>query len=138
MIFWKRKKTVLKENHEYIRWKIKRDCLLFILESAKAVYPQEFAGMLRANKNIITEVVLLPGTIQGDTHAIFNFAMLPIDMTIVGTVHSHPSYSTNASSADLHMFSKHGRVHMIVAMPFNESSWQGYDGQGDPIDIEII
>ncbi len=120
------------------KWKITERCLDFILESAKSSYPREFAGMLRAQGKTIIEVLIIPGTIQGESHAIFNLSMLPIDFSIVGTVHSHPSYSFYPSPADLELFSKKGRVHIIVAMPFNKESWQGYDWRGKPIEIEVV
>ncbi|HDO19654.1 MAG TPA: hypothetical protein ENG74_02900 [Thermoplasmatales archaeon] len=127
-----------KEILPYVRWKIKKECLEMILESSKSAYPKEFAGLLRAEGETITEVILLPGTVQGDAHAIFNFAMLPIDYTIVGTVHSHPSYSSKPSPADLHLFSKHGRIHIIVSRPYTMKSWRAYDWKGNHIEIEII
>jgi len=133
-MFWKKRQSKPLETH----WRIKKTCLDLILESAKSSYPKEFGGLLRARGATITEVMLLPGTVQGDTHAIFNFAMLPIDFSIVGTVHSHPSYNATASSADRHLFSKYGRVHIIVAMPFNKDSWQAYDGQGNLILVEVV
>ncbi len=122
-------------------WKITKTCLNLILESSKDSYPNEFGALLRVdekNKNIITEIVMIPGTISGDSHAIFRMHMKPIDFTIVGTVHSHPSYSFQPSQADLGLFRKHGRIHIIAANPFNEKSWQGYNYQGESIDIKII
>ena len=123
------------------KWSIKRKCLDLILECAKSNYPNEFGGLLRvdtASKDIISEIVILPGTISGDSHAIFQLHMLPIDFTIVGTVHSHPSYSFHPSSADLHLFQKHGKVHIIVAYPFAQSSGQAYDHYGNKITMTVI
>ena len=120
------------------KWKIDRECLDTILESSKSMHPREFAGFLRADGDVIREVLLLPGMIHGDRHAMFNLAMLPIDYSIVGTVHSHPSPSNKPSKEDLQMFFKYGKVHIIVAMPYNEKSWKAYDWNGREIEVEII
>jgi len=122
-------------------WNIKKQCLELILECAKSNYPNEFGGLLRIDdevKDTITELVILPGTISGDSHAIFQLHMLPIDFSIVGTVHSHPSHSYRPSDADLHLFQKHGKVHIIVANPFTQTSWKAYDHSGKEIEMKII
>lgn len=123
------------------KWKITRKCLNLILEVSKSNYPKEFGGLLRVDNNLkdtITEIVILPGTVSGDSHAIFQLHMLPIDYSIVGTVHSHPSYSFLPSDADLHLFEKFGRVHIIVANPFNEYSWKAYDYLGNELQLSIV
>lgn len=141
MISFKKGKS--KDEAVYFKrnWKIKRDCLNLILECAKSSYPNEFGGLLRVDtdsKEVISELVVLPGTISGDSHALFKLHMLPIDFTIIGTVHSHPSFSSNPSEADLQLFSKHGKIHIIAAKPFSESSWQAYDYRGIKVGMEII
>jgi proteasome lid subunit RPN8/RPN11 len=133
----KRKKEKKKEEKEKI-WKIKEECLKLIIESSKSIYPREFAGLLSAKNNVISEIVILPGTISGESHAIFQFHMAPIDYSIVGTVHSHPSYSSMASEADLHLFEKYGRIHIIIAMPFDERSWTAYNWKGEMINLEVV
>ena len=123
------------------KWKIKQATLDFILESAKSTYPNEFGGLLRVDadeKHTIKEIVILPGTISGDSHAIFRFHMLPIDFSIVGTVHSHPSFSFHPSDAEVLLFRKFGKVHIVAAYPFTTSSWKSYDYNGKEIDIEVI
>jgi len=119
---------------------IERSCIDLIKESAKSVHPREFAGMLSVgdDKSIISEVVLLPGTISGDSHAIFRLYMMPIDYSIVGTVHSHPSPFPTPSEADLHLFEKYGRVHIIIAMPYDDSSWRAYNFRGESIELEVV
>jgi proteasome lid subunit RPN8/RPN11 len=134
--FKKKKKEIVKPE-----WKITRRCLEMILESSKSTYPKEFGGLLRIDsirKDTIVELIILPGTIAGDSHAIFRLHMLPIDFSIVGTVHSHPSPYPIPSDADLDLFRKHGKIHIIAASPFNENSWKGYDFSGQEIDIKII
>ena len=138
MSFFRQKK---KNEYVPIQWKIKRKCLDIILEGAKSIYPKEFGGLLRVDtkeKNTIIEVLLLPGTISGGSQAIFKLHMLPIDFSIVGTVHSHPSGIPIPSHADLELFDRYGRIHIIVASPFNEFSWKAYNYLGNEIDITII
>ena len=138
MIFF-RKRNV--SQNFSAQWKIKRKCLNLILECAKSNYPNEFGGLLRvdvSSKRTIEEVVILPGTISGDSHAIFKLHMLPIDFSIVGTVHSHPSPNTQPSKADLSLFDKYGKIHIIVGKPFNEFSWKAYNHTGNEINIIII
>jgi proteasome lid subunit RPN8/RPN11 len=123
------------------QWKIRANTLEFILESAKSSYPNEFGGFLRVDsykKDIINEIILLPGTISGDSHAIFKLHMLPIDFSIVGTVHSHPSVSFHPSDADFLLFRKYGKIHMIVAYPFTYNSWKTYDHNGKEINVSIL
>lgn len=123
------------------QWKIKRKCLDLILECAKSNYPNEFGGLLRVDadeKRTIIEIVVLPGTIFGESHAIFKLHMLPIDFSIVGTVHSHPSPFAHPSDADLQLFGKYGKTHIIAATPFNNSSWKAYDYRGKEIEIVVV
>jgi len=128
-------------KYKPFQWNIKQDCLDIILESAKSIYPKEFGGLLRVDsklKHTIIEVILLPGTISGGSQAIFQLHMLPIDFSIIGTVHSHPSGIPRPSSADLTLFDKYGKIHIIVASPYNEYSWKSYDYLGNEIDIKIV
>jgi len=137
MSFFHRKKKPLPVVH----WKITRKCLDMILEAAKSTFPNEFGGLLRrdtAEKQVISEVVLLPGTVAGDSHAIFRLHMLPIDFSIIGTVHSHPSPIPRPSAADLELFNHFGRVHVIVAYPYTMTSWNAYDYMGNQIDIQVV
>jgi proteasome lid subunit RPN8/RPN11 len=124
------------------QWKITQQCLDLIFESSKSNYPQEFGALLRVDrvqKNTIIEVVLLPGTISGDSHAIFHLHMLPVDYSVVGTVHSHPSSITRPSDADLDLFSHFGRVHIIVGVSsYGNVSWNAYEYTGRPVVMDII
>jgi len=138
MRLFRRKKT------EYTpkQWKITRKCLTLIFESSKSNYPQEFGALLRVDrvdKNMIIEVILLPGTVSGDSHAIFHLHMLPVDYSVVGTLHSHPSAIARPSDADLDLFSHFGRVHIIVGVsPFGDVTWKAYDYMGHMILMEIV
>lgn len=119
-------------------WKIKRELLKMIMEASKSSYPDEFGAFLRAKQRIIYELVMLPGTLSGGRSVIYNLMMKPIDFTIVGSVHSHPSGVPLPSEADLHMFSRTGDVHIIVAYPYTLTSWKAYNRRGEEIDVKVI
>ena len=129
-------------NQPPLQWSITKKCLDLILESSKSNYPQEFGALLRVdrvNKHTIIEVVLLPGTISGDSHAIFQLHMLPVDYSIAGTVHSHPSSIARPSDADLDLFGHFGKIHLIVGVSSTGIvSWRAYDYSGQEIRLEIV
>ena len=132
-----------KEKKKYIpkQWKITKNCLDTILECGKSEFPNEFGGLLRVDmesKDTIIEIVLLPGTISGGSQAIFKLHMLPIDFSIIGTAHSHPSGVPIPTRADLTLFDKYGKIHIIVASPFDEYSWKSYDYSGNQIKLEVV
>lgn len=136
--FGKKKKS---SDSKTKQWMITQQCLELICESAKSVFPNEFAGLLRVDeekKHVVTEVVLIPGTISGSQHALYRLHMKPVDFSIVGTVHSHPSGSFYPSDADLQLFGRFGRVHIIAARPYSSKSWQAYDGKGNTVSMHII
>ena len=138
MSFFRKKK---KEPAIPKNWKITQNCLDLILECAKSNYPNEFGGLLRVDtvsKDTITEIIILPGTVSGESHAIFKMHMAPVDFLIVGTVHSHPSPSANPSDADLQFFGKNGRVHIIAAKPYTDKTWKAYDQIGKEIFLRIV
>lgn len=135
------KRKTKNKNKPNPKWKIEKNCLDLILECSKDNYPKEFGGLLKVDadaEHTISEIILLPGTISGGSHAIFKMHMRPIDFTLVGTVHSHPSPSNNPSQRDLELFSKYGKIHIITAHPFNSSSWKGYNYNGSSVEIEVI
>lgn len=117
--------------------KIARDTLKFILEASKSSVPDEFAGMLSATGDVITDVVLVPGTESGEDNATMQLFMLP-NISTVGTVHSHPSGNRRPSADDLELFDRKGMYHIIVGAPFNEASWTCYDNKGEQVRLEVV
>ncbi|MFW6064521.1 MAG: Mov34/MPN/PAD-1 family protein [Candidatus Natronoplasma sp.] len=112
--------------------------LKMISESAKDAHPNEFASGLREIDGVISELILVPGTISGPMNAILRLSNLPIDYSIVGVVHTHPSRNPSPSKRDLIMFGRYGRIHIIMAYPYDLDSWQAYDYDGEKVDLEII
>jgi len=109
-----------------------------VMEASRDSYPREFGAFLRADGDLIYEIAILPGTIQGDHHTLFFMYMKPIDFSLVGTIHSHPSGVPLPSEADLSMFSNTGPVHIIVAYPFGPENFLAYNRKGEKIDLKVI
>jgi proteasome lid subunit RPN8/RPN11 len=117
---------------------IHREVLDMIVEVAKNSYPNEYVALLRHEDGIITELHFLPGSIAGEDNATVPLYMRPIDLNIVGTVHCHPGFSNRPSHQDLELFHHFGNTHIIIALPYDYSSWQGYDMEGNRIDIPVL
>ena len=117
---------------------IKRSTLKMAMEIAKDNYPNEFAALMRARDGLIVELIFIPGTIGGNRHTIIPFHMKPIDFSIVGVLHSHPSPNYHPSRADLSLFDRYGSVHIIVAYPYDMNSWMAFDRLGNPVELEVV
>ena len=118
---------------------ISRRCLDSALACARSAYPNEFGGILRADEpGTISELLLLPGTTAGRRHANFQLHMMPVDLGVSGTVHSHPSGALHPSEADVTLFRHWGRRHVILGAPFTMGSWRAYDGNGREFHLDVI
>jgi proteasome lid subunit RPN8/RPN11 len=118
---------------------ITRRCLDSALACARSTFPNEFGGVLRADEpGVISELLLLPGTTAGRRHANFQLWMMPVDLGVAGTVHSHPSGALHPSEADLRLFRGWGRRHVILGYPFASGSWRAYDGNGRETVLEVV
>jgi proteasome lid subunit RPN8/RPN11 len=118
---------------------ITRRALDSALASARSAYPNEFGGVLRADPpGVISELLLLPGTTAGRRHANFQLWMLHADLSVAGTVHSHPSGALHPSSADLRLFRSWGRRHLILGAPYGPGAWRAYDGNGQETRLRVV
>lgn len=113
--------------------KIKKDTFDFIVEACRNTYPHEFIGLLRAKGDTITEVLVIPGSTFERSRSTLKEYMVPLDPSIVGSVHSHPGPPI-PSKADLNFFSKHGKIHIIVGI----NAIRAFDRHGNPVHLEII
>lgn len=97
-----------------------RKLLEGILENARAAYPKEvillLRGRVKGDLTEITDIIIPPLATRGIGFSAFPLHMLPIDFSLVGVVHSHPSGVAEPSIGDLN--NAFGRVAMIVAYPF--------------------
>ncbi len=117
---------------------IKKRTLRMILEASKSQYPNEFGALLRADKGVIHELILVPGTESGERSALFKLYMMPVDFSVVGTVHSHPSGAIYPSEADLELWRKYGWIHIIVGSPFGRDDWACFTVSGEPKELKIV
>lgn len=117
---------------------IARETLDFILEVSKSSHPQEFFGLLCAEGDLITEVVFLPGTISSEKSAVIRREMIPMGLSRVGSVHSHPHVgSLRPSGQDLMIFPRMGAYHIITCYPYEEQDWRCYDARGEEQELRV-
>lgn len=111
-----------------------------ILSYCKMKHPNEAILILRgkSKKGIITidGLVMAPFSHSGPTFAGFPHSFLPLDLSYVGTVHSHPVGSAKPSVTDLHNF--FGLVSLIVKAPYGDEDIFAWDSNSNPIEITII
>jgi len=120
---------------------VKRSVIRSILEYASACHPKEGVLLLRGKVDRkgtwIEEVELPPLSIHGAGFSSFRADMLPIDLSIIGTAHSHPSGVLKPSITDLNKF--YGRIMIIAAYPYRtEKDLAVFDGEGKRIGYKII
>lgn len=109
-----------------------------ILAASRETHPREFLCALRADGDTITEILLVPGAVQGERYALFSVYHLPVDFTLVGIAHSHPSANFRPSDEDLKQFSNFGSVQIIVGYPYTRSSWAAYSREGEVIRLDVV
>lgn len=119
---------------------IDHELLQMIFEGARQLYPRETILLLRGKKKknhiTISELVVPPLANYGQGFAQIRLHMLPMDFSIIGTAHSHPSGNLSPSPADLNHFV--GVVLMIVGFPFkDEKSVTIYNRDGEELALQI-
>ncbi len=111
-----------------------------ILEGARWLHPKETILLLRGKKTRgvirVFELVVPPLATYGEGFASLPLHMLPIDFSIVGTTHSHPSGNLKPSPEDLNHF--FGSILMIVGFPYaSEENVAIYDREGKKLKLQM-
>jgi len=117
------------------------EVLKSILQHAKHVHPREMILLLRgkASKNQIkiTDLIVPPVFTHGRGFSGFQPYMLPIDFSLIGIVHSHPSGVIMPSNEDLNR--AYGKIMMIVGFPYEGvENVAVYNRQGERLKLQII
>ncbi len=119
---------------------IQKNVLDSILSYCHIKHPNEGILILKGkSKNgeiKIDGLVIPPFTETGPTFAGFPHSFLPLDMSYIGIIHSHPSGSAEPSVTDLHNF--FGLVSLIVQYPYDDDSIFAWDSSGNSIPLSII
>ena len=126
---------------------IAAETLEFILRASEDTHPREYMGFLRATDasrlgldrdgQVITDVLVIPGTKSSPTSATVQEFMRPNNVQSVGSVHSHPNGVLRPSDADLGTFGQ-GDVHIIVGAPYGRTDWQAFDNDGSPVELDVL
>lgn len=118
-----------------------RQLLEDILENARIAYPREvillLRGRVKGDLTEITDIIIPPLATRGFGFSAFPLHMLPIDFSLIGVVHSHPSGVANPSTGDLNI--AFGRIAMIVAYPFlGEQDVTIFNRSGEQIALRLL
>ena len=91
-----------------------------ILTYAKLFHPNEsillLKGKVDKKKIVVNDVYIPPLATHGSRFSSFPTNRLPINFSVVGVAHSHPSGALRASTADINHF--YGRLMLITAYPY--------------------
>ena len=111
-----------------------------ILSFCKMNHPNEGILILRGKSKrgdvFIDELVVPPFSETGADFAGFPHNPLPLDLSYVGIVHSHPSGSAKPSLTDLDNF--FGLVSMIVKSPYEDEDIFAWDSDGRELPLVIV
>lgn len=118
---------------------IKRNVLESVLEASSNLFPNEFFCLLggERKKKIIDEFVMIPAEYMRDSVAIKHWLM-PLDLRIIGSVHSHPRGIPRPSPQDLRNFAKFGEIHLITFPPFSLQSFHAFDSRGNNLYLNLV
>ena len=111
-----------------------------ILSFCKMNHPNEGILILRGKSKrgdvFIDELVIPPFSETGADFAGFPHNPLPLDLSYVGIVHSHPSGSAKPSLTDLDNF--FGLVSIIVQSPYEDDDIFAWDSDGRELPLVIV
>jgi len=111
-----------------------------ILSFCKMNHPNEGILILRGKSKrgnvFIDELVVPPFSETGADFAGFPHNPLPLDLSYVGIVHSHPSGSAKPSLTDLDNF--FGLVSIIVQSPYEDDDIFAWDSDGRELPLVIV
>ena len=106
---------------------------------AKEKHPREMILLLRGNikgeKLIITDYLFPPRAQVGYESAVFPTGLLPIDFSIIGTIHSHPSGVLDLSVTDQHSF--YGMISLLIGYPYRIQDVIAFGKSGSRIPLII-
>ena len=119
---------------------IDKEVFMGVKSLAEENHPREIVVLLRGSRSgeviHITEYLIPPFGFGSRGSASFPAYMLPMDFSILGTAHSHPSGNLSPSTGDMHNF--YGRLMMILGPPYSMNNVAAYNKQGKVIPVKIL
>jgi len=120
---------------------VSRHVLNSMLTYFKASYPDEGILLLRGRTDrkcvTVTDIVIPPGAVHGEDYSQFSPWLLPLDRSILGVAHSHPSGTAAPSTQDL--LNVYGLLMVIVSYPFKSiGDVAVYDKDGNPVPFTVL
>jgi proteasome lid subunit RPN8/RPN11 len=121
--------------------RFKRTVADSVLSYSMHAYPKEGILLLRGKIGkddvLITEVLIPPLATHGRGFSGFSTIMLPIDLSVIGTSHSHPSGALRPSVHDLNHF--YGKIMVIAVYPYESYNDIGvFNSHGDRLPHEVL
>jgi len=112
-----------------------------ILSYAQMLHPRESILLLKGKVNkhrlLINDTQIPPLATHGNTFSAFPLHTLPIDFSVMGVAHSHPSGALRPSVTDLNKF--YGRIMLITAYPYlSEKNMAIFDREGKPLKYVVV
>ena len=134
------KRQELKKKKFERKISLTKDARDGILSFCKMNHPNEGILILRGKSKrgdvYIDELVVPPFSETGADFAGFPHNPLPLDLSYVGIVHSHPSGTAKPSLTDLDNF--FGLVSIIVKSPYEDDDIFAWDSDGRELPLVII
>ena len=120
---------------------VERSVVDSILSYAQMFHPREsillLKGKIDKKKIVVNDVQIPPLATHGSTFSGFPLSRLPIDFSVIGVAHSHPSGALRPSITDLNKF--YGRIMLITAYPYqSEHNIIILDRKGQPLKYAVI
>jgi len=120
---------------------VEQDVLETVLSYAQMLHPRECILLLKGkadkHKLLINDTQIPPFATHGNNFSGFPLNRLPIDFSVVGVAHSHPSGGLGPSVVDLNKF--YGRIMLITAYPYaSEQNVAIFDRDGASLPFKIV
>lgn len=112
-----------------------------ILSYAQMLHPREsillLKGKVDKHRLVVNDTQIPPLATHGNTFSSFPLHTLPIDFSVMGVAHSHPSGALRPSVTDLNKF--YGRIMLITAYPYqSEKNMAIFDREGKLLKYVVV
>ena len=120
---------------------VERSVVDSILSYAQMLHPREsillLKGKVDKHKIVVNDTQIPPLATHGNTFSSFPLHTLPIDFSVMGVAHSHPSGALRPSVTDLNKF--YGRLMLITAYPYqSEQNMIILDREGKQLKYVVL